>query len=594
MYNSRQRIISLLIALLTILSVCTGCSGAQSDSLPEVPDIVSEADIPVSAADISSESEEEEKEEIILEPDQFVRVQGYGLIDENGDEFLMRGVNFVNDALCNPQQMFFAPEESYYAELNSMGVNCIRFSLNYGLFENDDQPFAYKESGFDWVDQNLALAEKYNIRLLLSFVPQGCWKMLGWSQDIWKDESCQERFIALSTEIARRYANEPFILGYGLIGEPVIPIETSVEDSLAMWQDLAQRAIDGIRSVDKNHIVFVERALGCSNDSWQDSGWDWSGYYPHDDFVKVDDSNLVYEFHNYDPEPFTSQAYEDYVTYPMPNYGYNQLRNRLHEYVELREYLDAPMLCGEFGCASKCYEEEYNGLQWLDDFTDICEEFGINFTLYAFRDQWYDEELLYTTYWNENIVNFFREKYGALADPPLDTEITAHTDPALSMPSVDYVFGYYMRASGINCVVMPCYLSEDSGYYYPNEPLLAWVGDDTWQILFDWNDFDGVPDTDGLGQLLLEVISYGDDPANHNVSFSIESVELKTPDGSISLSQHEKDYSMQLVPDEFGQNSNTISIRDFGDDVEGYQDLRQYRMVIRIKMTEYNSFFSLP
>ncbi|MCD1654468.1 hypothetical protein K7J14_07085 [Treponema zuelzerae] len=40
-----------------------------------------------------------------------------------------------------------------YAAAAAMGFNSVRFYINYGLFEDDSKPYAYKEAGFAWLDQ---------------------------------------------------------------------------------------------------------------------------------------------------------------------------------------------------------------------------------------------------------------------------------------------------------------------------------------------------------------------------------------------------------------------------------------------------------
>jgi len=41
-----------------------------------------------------------------------------------------------------------------------MGMNTIRFYLNYHFFEDDTNPYNYKQTAWDWLDQNIAWAKK--------------------------------------------------------------------------------------------------------------------------------------------------------------------------------------------------------------------------------------------------------------------------------------------------------------------------------------------------------------------------------------------------------------------------------------------------
>ena len=128
-----------------------------------------------------------------------------------------------------------------------MGANSTRFLLNYVTFDND-------AGGWAWIDQNVAWAKAHGICLILNMhVPPGGFQSNGEGGALWSDVANQDRLTALWTEIARRYADEPIIAGFGLLNEPE-PLA-----SRQQWRDLADRIRRAIRSVDTNHIVFVER-----------------------------------------------------------------------------------------------------------------------------------------------------------------------------------------------------------------------------------------------------------------------------------------------------------------------------------------------
>jgi endoglucanase len=95
----------------------------------------------------------------------FIRASGIKLVvGEKSETILLNGVCFGNNVWANPKN----PVENHHTEsdfavLKSVGANAVRFYLNYGLFEDDSSPYLYKKSGFDWLDQNIAWAEKYGI-----------------------------------------------------------------------------------------------------------------------------------------------------------------------------------------------------------------------------------------------------------------------------------------------------------------------------------------------------------------------------------------------------------------------------------------------
>jgi endoglucanase len=226
----------------------------------------------------------------------FVRADGGNLIDEEGKTVFLRGISFGNDVWYKSH--YDIPvghhSEEDYGRVATMGFNSICFYVNYQLFEWDDAPFTYRESGFAWLDQNIAWARKYGVYLILNMhVPQGGHQSNGHGSSFWDEPTNQERFIALWKVIARRYKDEAVILGYGILNEPW-PTE-----NIAQWETVARSTAAAIRQEDRNHILIVERALQVEEDFLSDN------HNGELNFVLLDDSNVMYEFHFYAPHSFT-------------------------------------------------------------------------------------------------------------------------------------------------------------------------------------------------------------------------------------------------------------------------------------------------
>ena len=229
----------------------------------------------------------------------FVRVNGRDLIDENGNAVYLRGISFGNDVWYKSQ--YDIPvghhSEQDYGRVAALGFNSVRFYLNYQLFERDDAPFTYDESGFAWLDQNIAWARKQGIYLILNMhIPQGGFQSNGNGGRFWQESTNQERFIALWKAIARRYQDEPVILAYGILNEP-FPTE-----DIAQWEEVARNTVAAIRQEDQNHILSVERAIVVGNDFLMDN------HNGNLNFALIDDPNIMYEFHFYAPHSFTHQG----------------------------------------------------------------------------------------------------------------------------------------------------------------------------------------------------------------------------------------------------------------------------------------------
>ena len=259
----------------------------------------------------------------------FIKAQGTLLVDGNGDNFLIKGMAFGNNVWANPA---VAPKnhhtEESYKELSEIGFNSVRFYLNYGLFEKDSDPYNYDGMpGWDWLDWNIRMARRYNIRLVLNMhYPQGGFQSNGDGMELWTKQENQDRLTALWTEIAGRYKDEIAIGGFDLLNEPYVAEKATLEETFAQWSDLAQRIAYSIRTVDTNHLILVERLNAYKNVETGVS--DWSGNLNGNlNFFLIDDPNVAYEFHTYDPFKFTHQnaswvpsSVGVFATYPDENY----------------------------------------------------------------------------------------------------------------------------------------------------------------------------------------------------------------------------------------------------------------------------------
>lgn len=232
---------------------------------------------------------------------QFIHTSGTDILDANGNKIYLRGVAFGNEVWTDTEIPATHHSEVDYQRVHEMGMNAIRFYMNYKTFEDDANPYVYKQTGWDWIDQNIAWAKANNVYLILNMhVPQGGFQSNGNGGALWNVQSNQDRLKALWFAIAKRYANEPAIAGLDLLNEPV------VTSSISQWANFAQDIVDTIRTVNANQMIIVERVNAV--------GTDWSSNSDMN-FFDLTGENIAYEFHFYLPIDFTHQG-ADWITNP--------------------------------------------------------------------------------------------------------------------------------------------------------------------------------------------------------------------------------------------------------------------------------------
>ena len=155
----------------------------------------------------------------------------------------------------------------------------------------------------------------------------------------WLFESSQNRRLAaqLWGELAERYRDEPTVLGYELLNEPIPnwPGYTELHPKLdEVYREMGQ----AIRKVDQRHLIFLD-------------GAEWATRFEH---VSTDwDERLVLAFHRYWADP---QAIEPYLS--------------------LRESRGVPLLMSESG---------ENETKWIREFRVRLEGAGVGWYFWPYK-----------------------------------------------------------------------------------------------------------------------------------------------------------------------------------------------------------------
>lgn len=225
----------------------------------------------------------------------FLKTEGINILDSTGQPIQLRGVAFGNEVWYNSGIPQFHHQADDYRRVREMGMNFVRFYLHTGTFEDTTQINQFKDSGWAWLDSNIAWAKSQGVYLNLNVhVPPGGFQSNGEGGALWDEASNQLRLKSFWAELASRYAEEPTIASYDLLNEP------TTTESIEQWQSLAQELVDTIRTVDTNHIIIVEKLLTVI-DNWS--------LNEQLNYVFVDDpfNQIVYQFHFYEPLEYSHQ-----------------------------------------------------------------------------------------------------------------------------------------------------------------------------------------------------------------------------------------------------------------------------------------------
>ncbi len=223
------------------------------------------------------------------------------------------------------------------------GFNSIRLPLHYELLIPRDNPRQYLESGFAIIDSLLKWCERKQIYLILDLhaAPGGQNDEAISDYDsnypsLWESEENKQRTIALWGEIAKRYFNKQWIGGYDLLNEP----KWDLGADNAPLRELFIRITDTIRTVDTNHIIFIEGNWFATSFTGLTPPWD---------------NNLVYSFHKYWNENNVSSI--NYI-------------------LSIRSQYDVPIWLGESG---------ENSNSWFTDLIKLTEENNIGWSLWTIK-----------------------------------------------------------------------------------------------------------------------------------------------------------------------------------------------------------------
>lgn len=241
----------------------------------------------------------------------FLTVKDGYIINENGDNIVLKGVNLGNWLLWETW-MGFVPEYSndwaYYdtlevlierfgeektaeivkayednfvteediAQIEKLGFNCVRIPFWYRNFMTENGEWLTEDmnenSGFKRLDWIISTCEKYGIYVILDMhgAPGGqsknhCTGKAG-RNELYEGDGKMDAAVVLWGAIAQKYKNNKTVAAYDLLNEPQ---NNSGYDGDYSWAAESEEAVaqtnkaydilyKAVRSVDENHIISFE------------------------------------------------------------------------------------------------------------------------------------------------------------------------------------------------------------------------------------------------------------------------------------------------------------------------------------------------
>lgn len=313
---------------------------------------------------------------------QWLQTDGKAIIDQNGQEVILRGIGLGGWMLMEGYMMQSSDvadtqhelkdklielmgeektDEFYDAwlanhvtkgdvdSLASWGFNSIRLPMHYNLFtlpiELEPIPGenTWLNEGFTLVDSLLQWCTSNNIYLILDLhaAPGGQGENAAICDydpskpSLWESKANRNKTVALWKKLAERYRTEGWIGGYDLINE----VNWNLPGN-SLLRSLYMEITDSIRAVNDTHIIFIE-GNGFAND--------FTGLTP------PWDDNMAYSFHKY--------------------WNYND-PGSIQWVLDIRDNYNVPLWMGEGG---------ENSNVWFSDAIELFEENNIGWSWWPMK-----------------------------------------------------------------------------------------------------------------------------------------------------------------------------------------------------------------
>ena len=281
--------------------------------------------------------------------------------------------------------------------LAGLNIDHVRVPVDFELVETPEG--AYIEAGFAYIDTCIAWCEKYNLHMILDLHKTAgyCFDQQDTTGSLFTSEEIKLRFIRLWEQFAARYGHRTDRLAFELLNEVVD------EGVIESWNRIIYRTVESIRSIAPDIKILV-------------GGVFYNSVTAVKYLDRPYDSNIVYNFHCYDPLLFTHQAAhwiknmpsDVTIEYPTTidtlKKGVKGLEKAMSQSLEnpllkttgpeffeilfaeaiaIAEERDVPLYCGEYGVIDQA--PAGSTLNWYRDINSVFEKHNIGRAMWTYK-----------------------------------------------------------------------------------------------------------------------------------------------------------------------------------------------------------------
>jgi len=274
---------------------------------------------------------------------------GDRILDPSGQPIRLRGFDV---------EWWVPPTDQDAVNIQSLGANCVRYMFGYnpkGKYDPTQiaevsRQIRYFTSRGIWVIPVLYIFEKKD--------PANPKKKLG----LWSTPEMNQEFLDMWTDVMGQLKDEPYLAAWEPINEPhdVAPAIVSA------WY---RQLIPELRKIDPSRPIVVE-------------GANYSHAEDLTDQFLLDDPNIIYAFHFYNPFEYTTDLRTPPLVYPGP-WGKAYLEKTIQPAVKFRDKFKVPVWCGEWGTETAAPGYTL----WLRDTFDVLEADHFDWCIWAWALQ---------------------------------------------------------------------------------------------------------------------------------------------------------------------------------------------------------------